>query len=71
MKKKPLKQRLKEAIRVCADCWDKYWERPEWHIGTFHDNTCDVCGEFKSCTEPRDYLYFKKTLWKRNQPQQR
>lgn len=62
---KELIKKLKEANWVCSDCWDKYWEQPKDHIGTFHEDTCDVCGEVKPVTEPRDYLYFRKTLeWK-------
>lgn len=65
MNKKELYKKLEKCIRVCSDCWDKYWERPEWHLGTFHNAICDVCWEEKSCTEPRDFLYFNKTLrWK-------
>ena len=60
---KKLEKKLREANWVCSDCWNKYWERPEWHIGTFHEDKCDICWEIKSVTEPRDYLYFKKYLW--------
>lgn len=60
--KRELFKRLKESKRVCSECWDKYWKMPEWHLSTRHDDTCDICLEFKSCTEPRDFLYFKKTL---------
>lgn len=39
---------------VCRDCGEAHG-RSSVHIATFHDDTCGVCGEFKSCTEPRDF----------------
>ena len=35
--------------------WDK--PLPEWHLATYHMDTCDVCGVYKEVTEPRDFGY--------------
>lgn len=40
---------------ICADCGRKYQTRGGSGISTFHQDICDVCGEDKTVTEPRDY----------------
>ena len=44
---------------VCSSCGIKARGRPmaSWHVATFHVDKCDVCGETKDVTEPRDYGY--------------
>lgn len=56
-------------IDVCSDCGieanrltclKKYGEEPKkksFDVSTFHTGTCDVCGETKAVTEPRDFFY--------------
>jgi len=63
-KEQGLYAKLCNAIRVCSDCWLKYWHRPEWHLATFHKWQCNICLEKKQVTEPRDYWYFKEFLEK-------
>lgn len=41
--------------RVCHDCGAKYGKA--WTMSTWHSNVCQVCGETKAVTEPRDYGY--------------
>jgi hypothetical protein len=46
---------------VCNDCAKaagKVW--PEGHIATFYPAVCGICGEKKTCTEPRDWDHFTK-----------
>ena len=49
---------------VCHDCGIKARGRPlaEWACPTWHMGRCDVCGEIKEVTEPRDFNFpeFKK-----------
>lgn len=39
---------------ICLDCGRKYGNRAIG-VATFHEDTCGICGEIKSCTEPRDF----------------
>ncbi len=60
---------MKEITKVCSDCGieanrltclKKYGSEPKkkcFDISTFHTDECDVCGEVKSVTEPRDYFH--------------
>lgn len=47
--------------RVCADCGKAAAERGRRGQGTlvssYNMQACDVCGEMKACTEPRDFGY--------------
>ncbi len=43
---------------VCHGCAIKYGGNAP-SMATYHDNICDICGELKSVTEPRDYGYPK------------
>jgi len=41
---------------VCLGCAkDRGAKMPEGHLATFNINTCGICGEEKSVTEPRDF----------------
>lgn len=54
---------------LCSDCGQaanfltclkKYGEKPRkpaFEISTWHQDTCDLCGETKPCTEARDFFY--------------
>ena len=44
---------------ICNDCAKaagNTW--PEGHIAAFYPAICSVCGEEKTCTEPRDWKHF-------------
>ena len=47
-----------QPVWVCSDCGDLYGRKP-MGTATFHEGTCEVCGEIKSVTEPRDFGYLK------------
>jgi hypothetical protein len=57
---------------VCTDCgteWGSWWDEntytgPEPHYATYHMNMCDVCGQWKSVTEARDFGYLR-TGWEK------
>lgn len=48
---------------VCMECGKHAMTLPEnkgksqYSISTWHVSTCDVCGERKPVTEPRDFMY--------------
>jgi hypothetical protein len=61
---------------VCRDCGAKYSRRAYQagavsvsittdHISTWHEGTCDVCGQIKPVTQPRDFSYLKPE-WKQH-----
>ncbi len=43
---------------ICSPCGSKYGRR-ECGIATWHTDECDVCGEHRAVTEPRDYGHLK------------
>lgn len=53
---------------VCRECghqWGLWWQEGQYrgpirHCATLHEGKCDVCGNKKSVTEPRDYGYLKE-----------
>jgi len=48
--------KLDKANWVCHSCGVRYGSRiPQ--LATYHIDTCGVCGEESSCTQPRDYGY--------------
>ena len=41
---------------VCLDCGNAAGNgMPPGHLATFHEDTCDVCEQQKSVTQPRDF----------------
>lgn len=47
---------------ICTDCGLKFGGRrkvPESHISTMHVGDCDICGEHRAVTEPRDFGHLK------------
>ena len=42
---------------ICSDCGKKYGTVISGHCCTMHNDVCGWCGEWKACTEPRDYKY--------------
>lgn len=51
MKNKPY------PIWICRDCGKKHTTKGQFEVSTWHIDTCNVCGEEKECTEPRDFYY--------------
>lgn len=51
---------------ICSDCGDKHGRRP-CGMATWHNDTCDVCGAYGPCTEPRDFGHLKDT-WRGGKP---
>lgn len=52
----------KEINWCCSDCGRMAsslsgHKKLQFDISTFHAGICDVCGEKKSVTEPRDFFY--------------
>lgn len=59
----------KQITKVCSECGilsniltciKKYGVRPNklcFDFSTFHEAKCDVCGEQKPVTEPRDFFH--------------
>lgn len=46
---------------VCNDCAllvGGKW--PKGHVATFHPDTCEVCGQLRTVTEPRDWGHFEQ-----------
>lgn len=51
---------------ICRDCAKKLCKGMlEGHIACYHEGKCNVCGEKKTVTEPRDYRYWKESDGKR------
>jgi hypothetical protein len=45
---------------VCLDCGTRYGNgRGLNHIMTMHIGACDICGEERAVTEPRDFGHLK------------
>ena len=42
---------------VCQECGSKASGGKQFEISTWHEDKCDVCGEVKMVTEPRDFFY--------------
>lgn len=42
---------------VCQDCGSKASKKGQFTISTWHEDKCDVCGELKPVTQPRDFYY--------------
>lgn len=52
---------------ICQECGHKFGrpERiPAGHLATFHLGNCDICGEIKPVSEPRDFGHLK-TNWEK------
>ncbi len=43
---------------ICADCGEKYGNRP-FGVSTWHEDVCGVCGLVVAVTEPRDCGHLK------------
>lgn len=60
------KDKITEVCHECGvtanvlTCLKKYGTPPKkltFDVSTYHRGKCDVCGETKSVTEPRDFFY--------------
>jgi hypothetical protein len=58
------KKKYKYPTWICRKCandikpnWESTVKEP--YVATYHDGICDVCGNKKSVTEPRDFGHFK------------
>lgn len=47
----------KYPVWVCCECGLKASGGRCFEVSTYHMDKCDVCGEEKMCTEPRDFYY--------------
>lgn len=47
----------KYPVWVCNDCGLKASGGRCFEVSTYHMDKCDVCGELKAVTEPRDFYY--------------
>ncbi len=61
-----MKKEIKKVCRECGisanvlTCLKKIGKRPNalsFTMSTYHESTCDFCGERKSVTEARDFFY--------------
>ena len=54
---------------VCVDCGHKYGQRiTPGRLSTMHMDECDVCGQEKPVTQPRDFGYLRmdwQQMWLR------
>lgn len=44
---------------ICSFCGEKYGRNPEGRLCTWHENTCDICGDKGYVAEPRDFGHLK------------
>ena len=42
---------------ICQECGSKASKGKQFDVSTWHEGKCDVCGETKEVTEPRDFFY--------------
>ena len=46
---------------ICRPCGFAYGRFPsEDRISCWHEDTCGICGEVTSCTEPRDFGHLRQ-----------
>lgn len=45
-------------VWICGKCGVKYGKKP-CGTATWHSDTCGVCGNWRSVTEPRDFGHLK------------
>jgi len=51
---------LKYPVWICHPCGEKHGNKPVG-VATWHENTCDICGNTTEVTEPRDFGHLKDT----------
>jgi hypothetical protein len=46
---------------ICRPCGFAYGRFPHtYRVSTYHQDTCGICGEFTTCTEPRDFGHLRQ-----------
>jgi hypothetical protein len=46
---------------ICRPCGFAYGRFPgQDRVSTYHQDTCDICGEVTACSEPRDFGHLRK-----------
>ena len=46
---------------ICRPCGFAYGRFPSQdRASTYHQDTCGICGEFTTCTEPRDFGHLRE-----------
>jgi hypothetical protein len=46
---------------ICRPCGFAYGRFPgQDRVSTYHQDTCGICGEFTTCTEPRDFGHLRQ-----------
>ena len=51
-------------VWICLPCGNRLGRgAPAGHVCTVHIGVCDVCGETRAVTEPRDFGYLKDGWW--------
>jgi rubrerythrin len=46
---------------ICRPCGFAYGRFPSQdRVSTYHQDTCDICGEVTACSEPRDFGHLRK-----------
>jgi hypothetical protein len=46
---------------ICRPCGEEHGRgMPAGHVSTWHMDTCGVCGQFTSVSEPRDFRHLKQ-----------
>ena len=57
---------MKDIQWVCWECVEAVGgQGREGHLCTAHEDICDVCGEMKPVTEPRDFRVSRMSLMER------
>jgi len=60
------KDKIKDyPVWICSECGHKYGHH-SGRVCSWHPDTCDICGEERSCTEPRDFGHLKPGWEKAN-----
>lgn len=42
---------------VCQECGEKASKKGQRSLSCWHEGKCDVCGQKKGVTQPRDFYY--------------
>lgn len=45
---------------ICEDCGRKWGRRSPSDATTWHEGVCDLCGEERPVSEPRDFGYLRE-----------
>lgn len=56
----PSKTLLEYPVWVCHPCGNRHGFK-KCGVATWHENTCGICGQITSVTEPRDFGHLKNS----------